>query len=358
MASIFNASYLDSIRRIESNPENRVEKKDVPAGEKRFTDLLTAMESRRTQEVDTSGRGALGYQPLETPPSPNSLFPNALLSEGGLSNLSTEESKNLLTSEFRALNPVKQGLEAYSISKSELTLDRSSNVSNQEVAKLVPPKVESVIEGRPPAPPKIFSVKKTQEAPPKPLLPPVNTARVREDELEKIIGAAGRHHGIDPSLSVAVAKAESSLKINAVSRDGHHSKGVFQLLDKTGKAMMQRLKHEGEYNPFDPKLNAHLGVGYLRRLHDLFSKSSNLGFNLRTEPVKSVADLEKVSVAAFNAGEGNVARAQRLAREAGKDPSSYDAIAPHLPASTRTYVDRVLALKSISDISDDETNLA
>lgn len=86
-------------------------------------------------------------------------------------------------------------------------------------------------------------------------------------------------------------------------------------------------------------------MGYLRRLHNLFSDEKILIGSLRTHPASSAADLEKLAVAAFNAGEGNVARAQAKAKSLGKNPGEYEAIKPHLPSITRAYVERVLNTK-------------
>lgn len=168
-------------------------------------------------------------------------------------------------------------------------------------------------------------------------------------ELEGIIHAAGKHHGINPQLSMAVARAESGLRTDAVSRDGHRSKGIFQLLDATGKELHEDFGIEDHYNPFDPNLNAFLGVGYLKQLHEMFSGETKLTRNLKTQPANSAADLEKIAVAAYNAGQGNVARAQEKAMARGLDPGSYSAIKAFLPASTRDYVVRVARLKSNID---------
>jgi|GEM_PF-1766470 len=165
------------------------------------------------------------------------------------------------------------------------------------------------------------------------------------EELTAIINKAGASHSIDPALSLAVAKAESALQVYAVSQDGHASKGLFQLLDSTGREMMQRLGRKDEYRPFDPKQNSELGVAYLNRLHNLFGKESNLGYNIRTVPARNAENLEKLAVAAFNAGEGRVAKAQARAKSLGKDPAEYSAIEPHLPPSTRVYVRRVLDIR-------------
>ena len=198
------------------------------------------------------------------------------------------------------------------------------------------------IEDEIPAPPVIKSMERIQMSVPKSAMNPMSYER---GELENIINTAGKYHGVDPTLSLAVAHAESSLRTDAVSKDGFASKGMFQLLDSTAKDLMGRFEVKDQYDPFDPAMNAFLGVGYLRRLHDLFSSETNLGGKLMTVPVKSADDLEKVALAAFNAGEGNVAKAQRLAGRLGKDPALYSSIEPYLPPSTRTYVQRVTNYK-------------
>ena len=165
-------------------------------------------------------------------------------------------------------------------------------------------------------------------------------------ELRSIIKTASESYGVNPDLSFAVAKAESSLRVYAISQDGHSSKGLFQLLDSTAKEMMARTGQKGQkYDPFNAKQNSELGNAYLRRLHDLFGKESNLGWNIKTVPASSAGDLEKLAVAAFNAGEGRVARAQARAQAAGKNPGEFDAIRPYLPASTQQYVQRVLGFR-------------
>ncbi len=173
-----------------------------------------------------------------------------------------------------------------------------------------------------------------------------------ETQLHGMVSAAGKHHGVDPHLAIAVAEAESNFRINAVSKDGHKSKGMFQLLDSTAKDMVNHLNFKSKYDAFDPGINAYLGTGYLRHLHDLFSEETKLTSTLKTQPAKSSQHLEKLALAAYNSGQGTVARAQERARLNGRDPSDYDAIKHYLPSSTRQYVSRVTQLR------DEMTNLA
>lgn len=167
--------------------------------------------------------------------------------------------------------------------------------------------------------------------------------------IEQIIQHAGKKHGIAGELSLAVAQAESSLRPTAVSRDGHRTKGLFQLKDSTGMELARSLAPGAKYDPFDAKLNANLGVGYLKQLHDMFREPTILTRNLKTIPARSAEDLEKLAVAGFNAGQGRVARAQQKALAAGRDPSLYESVAPYLPASTRDYVKRVGKLKTVNE---------
>lgn len=158
----------------------------------------------------------------------------------------------------------------------------------------------------------------------------------------KMIEQAGIRHGVDPMISMSVAAIESSFNPTAISSDGHYSKGLFQLLDSTGKDQMGRLGLERDYDPFNPDLNTDLGVGYLRYLLDTFSSRTQVSDNISSTPAANSSELEKLAVAAFNAGEGRVASAQQRAAKAGRDASSYQQVEAYLPESTQEYVQKVL----------------
>ena len=168
----------------------------------------------------------------------------------------------------------------------------------------------------------------------------------RVDEVSKLVSAAGLKHGVDPALSIAVVAAESSFDAAAISGDGHESKGLMQLLDGTGKQLLKHAGLEAQYDPFNPAQNIDLGVGYLRKLHDTFSSPTNLTASVTTVAAANSSSLEKLAVAAFNAGEGRVAAAQERAKKAGLNPALYLDVESYLPQSTKEYVAKVMQLKA------------
>lgn len=173
--------------------------------------------------------------------------------------------------------------------------------------------------------------------------PSRSTANPQEiEKIQQMVDAAGRRFGVDPALGIAVVHSESSFNVKAVSADGHASKGLFQLLDTTGKQWHGRLDVEENYNPFNAGMNVDLGINYLRHLHEIFSTNTNLPNNTSTIAAANSSSLEKLAVAAFNAGEGRVAAAQARALKAGGDPSVYEEVKQYLPDSTQEYVTRVL----------------
>ena len=115
-----------------------------------------------------------------------------------------------------------------------------------------------------------------------------------------------------------------------------------QLLDSTGREQHQEADSASDYAPFHPPLNVDLGVKYLRQLHDMFGAATKITSELSTVPAANSSSLEKLAVAAYNAGQGRVAAAQQRAERAGKDPAEYGSVEPYLPQTTQEYVKRVM----------------
>jgi membrane-bound lytic murein transglycosylase D len=140
-------------------------------------------------------------------------------------------------------------------------------------------------------------------------------APARAAALMPRLRAAFAAEGVPPEL-VWLAEAESSFNPSARSPAG--AKGLFQFMPDTARALGLSAFLPDERT--DPEKSARAAARYLRTLHGAFGEWP-------------------LALAAYNAGEGRVARL--LAAQRAKN---FFAIAARLPAETRMYVPKVCAL--------------
>jgi hypothetical protein len=118
----------------------------------------------------------------------------------------------------------------------------------------------------------------------------------------EIISAMSEAHGVDPLLVRALIQVES--KYNPRARSSKGAMGLMQLMPQTVREYNLR-------NPYDPKSNIEAGIKRLKSLIDKWGV--------------------ELALAAYNAGEGAVAR--------------FNGVPPY--RETRSYVTRILALAGL-----------
>ena len=165
------------------------------------------------------------------------------------------------------------------------------------------------------------------------------TPRIRE-----ALESASRYFDSSDSLTVntleAVYGQESSFGTILGTRGSASAAGHFQFIPETAKRYgLSVSKHNDQR--FDIDYAASAAARYLKDLDTMFSKRTTLSRQRETITVASASERKQFVLGAFNAGEGRIARAQRLAAQAGKDPQLWSDVAAYLAEETRRYVETV-----------------
>ena len=92
----------------------------------------------------------------------------------------------------------------------------------------------------------------------------------QENRISSFIEAESRRYGYDPELILAMIFTESSFRNRAVSDDG--AVGLMQIIPDTGRELAEssQVAWRGTEPLFDPFVNIHLGIQYLKMMHQKF----------------------------------------------------------------------------------------
>ncbi len=145
--------------------------------------------------------------------------------------------------------------------------------------------------------------------------------------------------GMDWKIFKAQAVAESRLKANAKSYVG--AKGVMQIMPKTFDEILRKnpaIKGTRE----QPRWNIAAGIWYDKSIWDLWQAD---------RPFQDRVDF---TMGAYNAGKGNIIKAQKKAKKMGLDPNRWRSIEKTLPfvtgkhsKETIGYVDKIKTIKGV-----------
>ncbi len=188
------------------------------------------------------------------------------------------------------------------------------------------------------------------------------TPRVR-----KALESASRHFDADDALTVntleAVYGQESSFGTQLRIRGSTGAAGHFHFEKATAERYGLTVSRANDQR-FDIDRAASAAARYLKDLHTMFSRDTRLPGGKRIIAVTNASERKKFALGAYNAGEGRIAGAQRLAEQAGKNPQRWGDVQKFIALAgatsakeqeTKEYVEKALryeaefAIKSPAD---------
>jgi len=169
---------------------------------------------------------------------------------------------------------------------------------------------------------------------------------------------ASRHFAKKDDLTVNTLEAlygqESSFGKTRGKRGSAGAAGDFQLKKETARRLGLIVTEKNDER-FDVD-SASAAAAKLLRINDgIFSKKTVLTKDINSTPVADPAERKKFALAAFNAGEGRIAKAQKLAEKAGLNPTKWDNVKKYLREAganegqareAEDYVEKVLDYES------------
>ena len=161
---------------------------------------------------------------------------------------------------------------------------------------------------------------------------PYVTEYLFPSQYERQVEKCSEEYGVDKNLIMAIIKAESNFRKDAVSTKG--AKGLMQIMDETGKWCADKIEIP-EPDLCDVETNIRIGTFYISHLLEMYEGN------------------EKTAVAAYNAGYGNVDKwlADEKHSKNGKDLN----LVPF--PETQKYIKKVMLYKKVYDFKDKKVDI-
>lgn len=175
------------------------------------------------------------------------------------------------------------------------------------------------------------------------------------DHVRNALEGASRHFDESDSLTANLLEGvygqESSFGTLMGERSSSDAAGHFQLRPDTAKRYGLTVSKTNDQR-FDIDYASSAAARYLKDLDTFYSRETTLIRGVSTVAVKDPVERKKFVLGSYNAGEGRIARAQRLAQEGGLNPNLWSDVEKFLekagakPPSaeeTREFVPLVLS---------------
>lgn len=143
----------------------------------------------------------------------------------------------------------------------------------------------------------------------------------------KALENASKHFDKDDSLTVnhlqAIYGKESSYGTQRRERGTSGASGDFMFEKATAVRFGLTVTKENDQR-FDVDDASAAAAKYLKTIDDSFKEPTSLTNTLKTIAVTNSKERTNFVIAAYNAGEGRIVKAQKLAKKNGKDPLKWD----------------------------------
>ena len=160
-----------------------------------------------------------------------------------------------------------------------------------------------------------------------------------KDRQRSALENASRHFDDNDAFTVnsleAIYGQESSFGVNLGKRGSSGAAGHFQIEATTAIGYGATLTNQNDQR-FDIDLASLIATRYIKNLNNIFGKKSTIFGTLSSIPISDLNQRKLFVIAAYNAGEGRIVRAQAAAKEDGKNPQKWSDVKQYLSEAGAT----------------------